>query len=94
MTHEPHKYPDIVSCLVLPFEKSCEHAGRRYEALVFARRGRMIMFAAEYARKFGVGILDASDEVSDSMQYPTFDTAARAFLTAAAMGQKMLASPD
>ncbi len=88
MTHEPHKYPDIVPCLVLPFEKSCEHAGRRYEALVFARQGRMIMFAAEYARTFGVGILDASDEVSDSLQYPTFDTAARAFLTAAAVGTR------
>jgi len=80
------EYPNIVPCLVLPYEKVCEQEGRRYGALVFACRGRMVMFAAEYARKFGVGILDADGEVSDSHQYPTFDMAARAFLAAAAVG--------
>jgi hypothetical protein len=80
------EYPNIVPCLVQPFEKSCEQQGRRYEALVFAQRGRMIMFAAEYCRAFGVGILDARGQVSDSHQYPTFDRAAKAFLAAAAVG--------
>jgi len=83
-----HQYPNIVPCLVLPFEKTCRQEGRPYDALVFAQRGCMIMFAAEYARRFGVGILDATGEVSDSHQYSTFDKAAYAFLAAAAVGDR------
>ena len=74
--------PNIVPCLVQPFEKACEHAGFRYAALVFARRGPHILFAAEYARRFGVGRLDARGEVAHSAQYPSLDSASRAFLSA------------
>jgi hypothetical protein len=83
MSREEHKkYPDIVPCLVQPFEKACEVGGRRYAALVFARRGPHILFAAEAARRFGVGLLDASGSVRHSTQYPTLDSASRAFLAA------------
>jgi len=80
------KYPNIVPCLVQPFEKACEHAGRRYPALVFAQRGRNILFAAEHVRKFGVGVLDAAGDVAGSSQHPTLDSAARAFLAAPVAG--------
>ena len=76
---EPH-YPDIAPCLVLPFEKDCTEGETGYPALVFARRGRVILFAAEYARRFGVGVLDHEGEVEASEQFPTLDMAARAFL--------------
>jgi len=76
-----------VPCLVQPFEKVCEHAGHRYAALVFAQRGPNILFAAEHVRKFGVGILDAAGRVAGSSQYPTLDSAARAFLAAPAGGE-------
>ena len=82
------RLPDIVPCLVPPFEKTCRQDGRRYAALVFAQRGRLILFAAEYVRKFGVGILNAAGEVSDSHQYPTFDGAADAFLSAVVAGER------
>ena len=83
MSREEHKkYPNIVPCLVQPFEKACEQAGRRYAALVFARRGPHILFAAEAVRRFGVGMLDATGEVHSSNQYPTLDSASRAFLAA------------
>jgi hypothetical protein len=75
-------YPDIVPCLVQPFEKLCEHAGSRYPALVFARRGPHILFAAEQARRFGVGRLDVRGEVAHSKQYSTLDSASHAFLEA------------
>ncbi|HEX4333125.1 MAG TPA: hypothetical protein VH040_13365 [Usitatibacter sp.] len=79
-----HKHPNIVPCLVQPFEKACEHGGFRYVALVFARRGPHLLFAAEYARRFGVGRLDASGEIAHSTQYPTLDSASHAFLAAPA----------
>ena len=74
-------YPNIVPCLVMPFEKTCEHEGFRYEALCFARRGDVVLFAAEYARRFGVAILDAAGHVEESDEYPTLDMAARIFLS-------------
>jgi hypothetical protein len=74
------EYPNIVPCLVLPFEKTCTHGDRRYAALVFARRGSVILFAAEYARRFGVGLLDSSGNVEHSDQFATLDAAARVFL--------------
>jgi hypothetical protein len=83
-----HQLPDIVPCLVLPFEKTCRQDGQRYAALVFAQRGRLVLFAAEADRKFGVGILDGAGEVSDSHQYPSFDRAADAFLTAVVAGDR------
>jgi len=73
-------YPNIVPCLVLPFEKTCTQGSCRYPALVFAQRGSVILFAAEYARRFGVGTLDVRGEVEASDQYATLDTAARIFL--------------
>ncbi|HEX4781119.1 MAG TPA: hypothetical protein VH301_10220 [Usitatibacter sp.] len=80
------RYPNIVPCLVQPFEKVCEHAGHRYAALVFAQRGPHILFAAEHARRFGVGVLDAAGRVAGSSQHPTLDLAARAFLAAPVAG--------
>jgi hypothetical protein len=74
------EYPNIVPCLVLPFEKTCTQGTRRYPALVFARRGSLILFAAEYARRFGVGLLDSNGDVAHSDQFSTLDAAARAFL--------------
>ena len=73
-------YPNIVPCLVMPFEKTCVQAGYRYEALCFAQRGSVVLFAAEYARRFGVAILDAAGHVEESDEYPTLDIAARVFL--------------
>lgn len=78
------KHPNIVPCLVQPHEKACQQAGFRYAALVFARRGSLILFAAEYARRFGVGRLDAAGEIAHSTQYPTLDSASHAFLAATA----------
>ena len=74
-------YPNIVPCLVMPFEKTCEREGFRYEALCFARRGDVVLFAAEYARRFGVAVLDAAGDVEESDEYPTLDMAARIFLS-------------
>ena len=45
-------YPNIAPCLVFPFEKTCDRGGFRYEALVFARRGGVVLFAAEHSRDF------------------------------------------
>jgi hypothetical protein len=81
MDSEPRmQYPNIVPCLVLPYEQTCTQDSHRYPALVFARRGCLILFAAEYARRFGVGRLDDDGEVEHADQYPTLDAAARAFL--------------
>jgi hypothetical protein len=75
-------YPNIVPCLVMPFEKTCMHGSFRYEALCFAQRGSVVLFAAEYARRFGVAVLDSAGEVEESDEYPTLDMAARVFLAA------------
>jgi hypothetical protein len=77
----PTAYPNIVPCLVLPFEKTCVQGAHRYEALCFARRGSVVLFAAEYARRFGVAVLDAAGRVEASDEYPTLDMAARIFLS-------------
>jgi len=76
----PHAYPNIAPCLVLPFEKPCQRGSHRYSALVFAQRGGVVLFAAEYWREFGVGILDAEGRMADSDHFPTLDQAARRFL--------------
>jgi hypothetical protein len=76
----PAQYPNIVPCLVLPFEKTCTQGTFRYEALCFARRGSVVLFAAEHARRFGVAVLDAAGQVEESDEYPTLDMASRIFL--------------
>jgi hypothetical protein len=75
-----YTYPNIVPCLVLPFEKTCDRGTYHYPALVFAQRGGIVLFAAEHSREFGVGILDSRGDMADSDHYPTLDLAARAFL--------------
>jgi hypothetical protein len=88
MTAVPRfKYPNIIPCLVLPFEKTCSEGAYRYPVLVFAKRGSVILFAAEYARRFGVGVLDETGEVEESDQYPTLEMAARIFLSMSASGE-------
>lgn len=77
-------YPNIAPCLVFPFEKTCDRGGFRYEALVFAQRGGVVLFAAEHSREFGVGVLDAEGRMAGSDHYPTLDMAARNFLSQAA----------
>ncbi len=77
----PIAYPNIVACLVIPFEKTCMQGARRYEALCFAQRGSVVLFAAEYSRRFGVAMLGASGRVEESDEYPTLDMAARVFLS-------------
>jgi hypothetical protein len=82
MKTEPRTaYPNITACLVMPFEKTCVQGARRYQALCFARRGSVVLFAAEYARRFGVALLDAAGEVASSVEFPTLDKAARVFLS-------------
>jgi hypothetical protein len=73
-------YPNIVPCLVLPFEKARIRQGRRDPALVFAQRGAIVLFAAESTREFGVGTLDSVGELADWAEYATLDLAARKFL--------------
>lgn len=73
-------YPDIVPCLVLPYDKVHMRQGRRAPALVFAQRGSVVLFAQESTREFGVGTLDPAGELADWDLYRTLDLAARAFL--------------
>ena len=73
-------WPIITPCLVFPFVRTCTHGTHRYPALVFAERGRVVLYAAEYARRFGVGVVDAQGQVVDADQYATLDDAARVFL--------------
>ena len=73
-------YPNIVPCLVFPFDKVRVRQGRRDPALVFAQRGSVVLFAAESTREFGVGVLDPEGELADWDQYKTLDLAAREFL--------------
>jgi hypothetical protein len=76
-----HDYPNIVPCLVFPFDKMRVCEGKRVAALVFAQRGSFVLFAAEATREFGVGILDLSGSIGDWNQYKTLDLAARDFLS-------------
>jgi hypothetical protein len=72
--------PLITRHLVLPSLRTCEHGSHRYDALVFAERGPVVLFAAEYARRFGVGLLDERGQVVAADEYASLDDAARVFL--------------
>jgi hypothetical protein len=73
-------YPIISPCLVLPSLRTCAEGTHHYPALVFAERGCIVLFAAEYAQRFGVGVLNDEGHVVDADQYPSLDDAARIFL--------------
>lgn len=73
-------YPIIAPHVVFPSLRTCQHGSHRYPALVFAERGPLVLFAAEYARRFGVGMLNDEGHVVDADQYATLDDAARVFL--------------
>lgn len=73
-------YPNIVPCLVFPFDKARVRQGRREPSLVFARRGSVVLFAAESTREFGVGVLDSAGELAQWDHHRTLDLAARDFL--------------
>lgn len=75
-----YDFPNIVPCLVLPYDRVRMRQGRRDPALVFAQRGKVVLFAVEATREFGVGILDPAGELADWDHYRTLDLAARAFL--------------
>ena len=73
-------WPIITQDLVFPSMRTCAHGSHRYPALVFAERGAIVLYAAEYARRFGVGVIDENGLVIEADQYPTLDDAARDFL--------------
>ena len=73
-------YPIITPNLVFPSLRTCAEGSHRYTALVFAERGCVVLFAAEQARRFGVGVVDERGHVVEADQYPTLDDAARVFL--------------
>lgn len=73
-------YPIIAPHLVFPSLRTCEHGSHHYPALVFAEHGPLVLFAAEYARRFGVGVLGEDGRVVEADQFPTLDDAARSFL--------------
>jgi hypothetical protein len=73
-------HPFITADLVMPSLRTCEVDSHRYPALVFAERGPLVLFAAEYARRFGVGVLNDEGRVVEADQYPSLDDAAREFL--------------
>lgn len=79
-------YPSIEPCLVPPFERPCFQGVYRYSALVLAQRGSVVLFAAGDTRQFGVGLLDSDGRVMEPDQYPSFEMAARNFLTHAPAG--------
>jgi hypothetical protein len=74
-------YPNIVPDLVFPFERPYFQGRSRFPALVFAQRGAIVLFAVEYTRQFGVGMLDPAGIVSEPNHFPTLDKAAQAFLS-------------
>jgi hypothetical protein len=82
-------YPNIVPCLVVPFEGACADGARRFPALVFARRGSVVLFADEDKRRFGVGVLAEGGEVTGADQYATLDRAAREFLSCTPHRQRL-----
>ena len=75
-----HDWPIITPCLVLPSLRTCAHGSHRYAALVFAERGRVVLFAAEHAQRFGVGVISKEGDVVEADQFPSLDDAARVFL--------------
>jgi len=76
-------YPNIVPCLVLPFERTCHHESGGYPALVFARRGEVVLYADEKRREFGVARIQADSSLRKPRQFTTLDHAAREFLACA-----------
>ena len=80
MNAERFSYPNIAPDLVIPFERPFFEGKCRFGALVFARRGALVLFATECRRQFGVGILDESGVVARPDHFPCLDMAARAFL--------------
>jgi hypothetical protein len=88
MDAAPHyEYPNIVPCLVFPFDRFRVHEGQREPLLVFAQRGRVVLFAIESTREFGVGMLNGADVIHDWDSYPGLDLAAREFLSRPALVQ-------
>jgi hypothetical protein len=77
------EYPNIVPCLVLPFERTCPHESGRFGALVFARRGEFVLYADEHRREFGVARLEGDAVLRRPRQFATLDGAAREFLACA-----------
>lgn len=75
------KYPAIGPCLVVPFERLCLQGMHPYSALVLAQRGSVVLFAAGDTHQFGVGLLDSEGRVAEPDQYPSFEMAARNFLS-------------
>jgi hypothetical protein len=73
-------FPIITPHLVFPSLRTCEHGTHQYPALVFAEHGPIVLFAAEYSRRFGVGVVNAQGRVVEADQFPTLDDAARTFL--------------
>ena len=73
-------WPIITPNLVFPSMRTCAHGSHRYPALVFAERGNVVLYAAEYAGRFGVGVLDRNGDVVEADQFPSLDDAARVFL--------------
>ncbi len=74
-------HPNIVPHLVFPFERPFFQGKCRFPALVFARRGSLVLFAVEYTRQFGVGVLDDRGSVVEPDHFPTLDRAASVFLS-------------
>jgi hypothetical protein len=75
-------HPNIAQDLVFPFERPYFEGKCRNAALVFARRGAMVLFAVERTREFGVGFLDECGAVLQPEHFPTLEMAANVFLSA------------
>jgi hypothetical protein len=73
---------DIAADLVFPFERPYFEGKRRFAALVFARRGAMVLFAAESTREFGVGFLHDCGTVLQPERFATLEAAAHVFVSA------------
>ena len=78
---ENNGFPIIAAHLVQPTLRTCHHGTHQYPALVFAAHGPLVLFAAEHARRFGVGLMDTAGRVVAADQYPSLDDAARIFLS-------------
>jgi hypothetical protein len=72
--------PDIAPHLVFPFERPYFQGKCRFPALVFARRGSLVLFAIEYQRQFGVAFLDERGAVVEPAHFPTLDEASNVFI--------------
>jgi hypothetical protein len=76
-------HPNIVPHLVFPYERPYFQGKCRYPALVFARCGALVLFAVEYQRQFGVGMLDERGCVIEPDHFATLDKAASVFMSLA-----------